>query len=613
MDQLGTDHRFRLICPCSCGTIVLTSLCWVSALGYPKNLEGKERKGAVSLTPESPLRVHLIPAAGQPPQDVSLPAGARLVDLLPIADQLPGSRPRRSPVVCARVNYAIRSLLSTPRDGDQVELIDLESDDGIRIYTRTLILVLARAAREVLPGCSVTVEHSLGNGLYGEIHFERPLKTSDVVAIEARMREIIAADEPIIRQRVSKEEAIHRLKAQGQQDTANLLRYLPSDAVDLYTCGWFTDYAFGTVAHRTGVLQVFRLRMYVPGFILELPRATAPDFLPPYVEQGKLANIFYEAERWGRVLGVKDVATLNEAIEAGKIGDLIRVAEAFHEKKIAQIADLIAANIERIRIVLIAGPSSSGKTTFAHRLAIQLRVNGILPVPVSMDNYFVDREHTPRDEQGNYDFDSPEAVDQALFNDQLTKMIQGEEVTLPVFDFLTGKRSFTGPTVRLSPRHLVVVEGIHGLNDALTSAIPLGRKFKIYISDLTQLNLDRLNRISTTDVRIIRRIVRDNQHRGRSALETIRMWPSVRRGEERNIFPFQEATDVMFNSALVYELAVLKPYAEPLLNQVPHDQPEYSEARRLLKFLSYFLPCDDSDVPATSIIREFIGGGCFPT
>lgn len=559
------------------------------------------------------IRVQLVHPAGDETIPVELPAGATILEQL---DRLLAHdpAPRRSPVLAAKVNNVMKSLHTRLADGDRVELVDLTSEDGLRVYTRTLILVLARAAREVMPGCVVRVEHSLGNALYGEIRFHRPLKADDVARIEARMREIVAADLPIVRHRFRKAEAAARLRDSGRADTAYLLeRYVPTATVQIHTCGPFIDYAYGVLAPRTGLLNLFKLRFYLPGFILELPRPDDPTTVPPYVEQGKLANIFYEAERWGRILGVRTVADLNDTIQSGRIGDLIRVAEAFHEKKIAQIADLIAANIDRIRIVLIAGPSASGKTTFAHRLGIQLRVNGILPVPISMDNYFVEREKTPRDEEGRLDFDSPDAVDRELFNDHLTKLIQGEEVELPTFDFLTGKRVFKGERVKLSPRHLVVVEGIHGLNDALTASIPAGRKFKIYVSALTQLNLDDLNRVSTTDVRILRRIVRDNQFRGRSAVDTLRAWPIVRRGERRNIFPFQEAADIMFNSALVYEPAILKPLAEPLLAQVPSDVPEHSEARRLLRFLGYFLPCGDRDVPATSILREFIGGGCFPT
>lgn len=518
---------------------------------------------------------------------------------------------RRSPVVAVKINNALKSLLSLLEEDCRLEFVDLASEDGMRVYTRSLILVLARAAAEVLPGCRVEVQHSLGNGLYGEINMERPLKQADVAAVEERMRAIIAADEPIIRRRAKRDDALVLLQQAGQDDKVKLMRYVQAPVIHIHSSGWFHDYAYGPMVPSTGFLKTFRLRFYLPGFILELPRKDNPAVIPEYVEQGKLANVYFEAEKWGRILEVEDVASLNELLEQGRAGELIRVAEAFHEKKIAQVADLIASHIDRIRIVLIAGPSSSGKTTFAQRLAIQLRVNDIHPVPISMDDYFLDREKTPRDEDGNYDFDSVGALDVELFNDHLTKLIQGEEVELPTFNFQAGKREFRGRRLKLAPSDLIVVEGIHGLNDTLTASIPQGRKFKIYVSALTQLNLDRLNRIPTTDLRIIRRIVRDYRHRGHSALDTIRMWPSVRRGEERNIFPYQEAADVMFNSALVYELAVLKRYAEPLLAQVNQDCPEHSEARRLRLFLSYFVPASDAEIPANSIIREFIGGSCF--
>ncbi len=518
---------------------------------------------------------------------------------------------RRSPVVAVKINNALKSLSSTLEDDCTLDFVDVGTEDGIRVYARSLILVLARAAREILPGSYVTVEHSLGNGLYGEIQLHRPLKESDIAAIERRMQEIVAADEPIVSRKVKKEEAVQFFTETGQLDKIRLLKYRQSATVHLHTCGWFHDYSYGPMVPGTGYLKAFRLRFYLPGFILELPRRDNPNVIPEYVEQGKLANVYFEAEKWGKILGVNDVVALNDLVAEGKTGDLIRVAEAFHEKKIAEIADLITNNIDRIRIVLIAGPSSSGKTTFAQRLSIQLRVNGIHPVAIGLDDYFVDRELTPLDENGEPDFDSIDAVDRALFNEHLTKLIQGEEVELPTFNFKAGKREFNGRKLKLGPSDLIVVEGIHGLNDKLTSAIPQGRKFKIYVSALTQLNLDNYNRIPTTDLRIIRRIVRDYQFRGHSALDTIKMWPSVRRGEERNIFPFQESADVMFNSALVYELAVLKKLAEPLLAEITQDSPEHSEARRLRKFLSYFLPIEADEIPANSIIREFIGDSCF--
>ncbi len=515
------------------------------------------------------------------------------------------------PVVAAKINNAIKDL-RTPLEQDcTLEFIDLSTNDGMRVYQRSLIMVLIRATCEVLPGSSVTVKHTLGNGVYGEIEHRRPLKDNDIQAIEQRMHEIVKEDEPVIRRRLKKEEVKQLFRESGEVDKIGLLRYRQSATMDIHTCGWFHDYSHGTMVPSTGFLKTFRLRYYLPGFILELPRKENPTVIPEYVEQGKLANIYHEADNWGKILGVQDVVSLNDQIAAGKSGNLVRVAEAFHEKKISRIADLIADNIDRIRIVLIAGPSSSGKTTFAQRLSIQLRVNGIRPVAISLDDYFVNRCDTPLDENGNYDFECLDALDHALFNEHLIQLIQGEKVELPSYNFNTGEREYRGETLKLDSSDLIIVEGIHGLNDMLTRSIPKGLKFKIYVSALTQLNLDKHNRIPTTDLRVLRRIVRDNNFRGYSARETISRWPSVRRGEEKYIFPFQEESDIMFNSALVYELAVLKKFAEPLLSEISQDCPEHSEARRLRKFLSYFTAIDTCDIPANSIIREFIGGSCF--
>ncbi len=540
--------------------------------------------------------------------EYSLPEGITLQELLSY-DKIP----RKSPVVAAMVDNLLKDLQARLVRDCTVEFVDLNSDDGNRIYTRSLVMLLVRAAAEVLPGCKVRMEHTLGNGVYGEIDYQRRIRISDIEAIEKRMREIVRADEPVIMRQVSKEEARELFISSKQEDKLGLLRYRKFDQVWVHSCGWFNDITYGNMVPSTGYLKVFRLRYYMPGFILEFPRKENPLVLPEYVEQGKLANIFYESVKWSQVLGVSNLLELNELLEKDKGGNLIRVAEAFHEKKIAAIADMIADNFDLIRIVLIAGPSSSGKTTFAQRLGVQLRIHGINPIPISLDDYFVDRELTPRDEKGEYDFESLEAVDRELFNEHLIRLVQGEEVEMPVYDFIEGKRKNSGQILKLGERDLLIVEGIHGLNDRLTSSIPKGRKFKIYVSALTQLNLDNHNWVPTTYLRIIRRIVRDYNFRGYSALETIRRWPSVRRGEERHIFPFQESADVMFNSSLIYELAVLKGYAMPLLGMVGREHREYAMAKRLRRFLSYFVPLSCEDVPSNSIIREFIGGSCFNT
>lgn len=537
---------------------------------------------------------------------IKVPWGTAIMDLLPY-DKVT----RKSPVVAAMVNNVVLGLRSVLDKDSTVEFIDLESGDGMRVYTRSLVMLLVRATSEVLPGSKVRVEHTLGNGIYGEIDYRRPLRNADILAIQERMFDIVQADEPILTRRVKKAKVEKLLEDSGQIDKLDLLRYRKSLSIKIHTSGWFHDFTYGNMVPSTGYLKVFRLRFYMPGFILELPRQENPLVIPNYVEQGKLANIYYESEKWGRILEVRNVVQLNEVLEKDNGSNLIRVAEAFHEKKIGQIADQIAESVDRIRIVLIAGPSSSGKTTFAQRLGVQLRIHGIRPVPISLDDYFVDRELTPRDINGEYDFECLDAINKELFNDHLISLVQGEEIELPVYDFKAGKRKNSGKTLKLSDNDLLIVEGIHGLNDQLTSSIPKGRKFKIYVSALTQLNLDNHNRIPTTDLRILRRIVRDYNYRGYSALETIRRWPLVRRGEEKHIFPFQESADVMFNSALVYELAVLKGYVEPILDMVGPENREYAVARRMRRFLSYFVPISCEDVPSNSIIREFIGDSCF--
>ncbi|MEA4882641.1 MAG: nucleoside kinase [Clostridia bacterium] len=514
-------------------------------------------------------------------------------------------------VMAAKVDNDLRELTYALTRDARVEFIDVSSEDGMRIYRRTGILVLVKAAREVLEGCRVMIRHSLSNGLYGEIKWRRPLSEADVRSVENRMREIAEADKPIVRKTMTVDDAVELFRADGQMDKVRLLKYRNIDTVNIYQCGWLNDYLYGYMAPRTGYLTAFRLRHYLPGFILEFPRRGNPLEVPEYVEQGKLANVYFEAEKWGKVIGVTDVASLNDVIASGKINPFIQIVEALHEKKVAQIADMINATRDRTAVVLIAGPSSSGKTTFAQRLWVQLKVNGLNPVPVSLDDYFVDRDSTPTDELGDADFESIDAIDLALLNDHITRLIQGEEVEIPVFDFIEGRRSPYGRPIKIERNQMLIIEGIHGLNDKLTQSIPMGRKFKIYASALTHLNIDDHNRIPTTDVRILRRIVRDNLFRGHSAQDTIGMWQKVRAGEERNIFPFQETADVMFNTALAYELAVLKPHAERLLNVIREDEPEYTEAKRLRRFLTYISPVEDADIPPNSIMREFIGGSCF--
>jgi len=517
----------------------------------------------------------------------------------------------QSLIVGAKVNNKVRDLCTSLDEDCHVEFLDLYTVDGIRFYQRSLSFLLVRAVNELYPESKVIIKHSLSKGFYCEIERERPLSQADVLAIEQKMRELVALDVPFTKQLLPRETAIKLFASQGHDDKVRLLKHRAQNTVTVYECGNLTDYFYGYLVPSAGYLRVFELKYYPPGFILRFPLSDNPHELPAFVEQAKMAQTFEEHKNWAAILGVSDVGSLNDVVAAGGTMELINVAEALHEKKIAQIADQIAAGLGQIGLVLIAGPSSSGKTTFIQRLAVQLRVNGVRSLLISLDDYFVNREQTPRDADGNYDFESIEAIDLDLFNEHLAALLHGEEVQVPIYNFVKGCRDAKTRTMRMESDHLILVEGIHGLNERLTASIPRKNKFKIYVSALTQLNIDDHNRLPTTDLRILRRIVRDNQFRGISGLETIRRWPSVRRGEERNIFPFQEEADVMFNSALVYELAVLKRFAEPILQTIKPTEPEYAEALRLLKFLSYFLPIDSDYIPFNSIIREFIGNSCF--
>lgn len=516
-----------------------------------------------------------------------------------------------TPIVAAKVNHDVKDLQSQLGADCTVEFFDLRTAEGMMVYQRSLVFVMVTAAHELFPAVEATVEHSLSKGLYCELHLERDLTEEDVRKLQERMREIIEEDRPFVRKKMPKAQAIQLFTAAGQPEKVKLLKQLKLEQVSIYYCGDVYDYFYGTMVPRTGYLKVFELKFYPPGFILRSPEKERPDVLPEFVEQPKLAKIFLEAEQWGKILRCGYVGTLNEYVKSNKVAEIIRVAEALHEKKLAQIADFISEHRKEVRVILIAGPSSSGKTTFAQRLSVQLRVNGVRPVPISLDDYFVDRSHTPRDEKGDYDFEAIEAIDLELFNEHLLRLLKGEKVKIPTYNFMSGQREYRGHRIQLEPDQPVIVEGIHGLNERLTKSVPRDVKVKIYVSALTQLSIDHHNRIPTTDTRLIRRIVRDSQFRAHDALQTLQIWPSVRRGEERNIFPYQEDADVMFNSALIYELGVLKNCAQPLLEQVSQESPEYAEAKRLLNFLNYFLPIDDDDIPANSILREFVGKSCF--
>ncbi len=516
-----------------------------------------------------------------------------------------------APIVAAVLENKLYELTTTVKTSLTVRFLDLTDKEGRRIYQRSLTFLLIAAVSALFPEAAVTVEHSLGKGLYCEVKKDPALSQADVNAIEQRMRHLVKANLALEKRKVSPEEAAHIFCRQGFEDKVALLKHWPRNYFNLYSIGAVEDTLYGYHVPRTGILNVFELKYYPPGLVLRYPDEKIPGRVASFIDQKKLFGIFREAERWGSILGFDNVGAMNRLIETGQGAEVVRIAEALHEKKIAQIADLICSRGNEIKVVLIAGPSSSGKTTFAQRLRTQLLVNGLRPHPISIDDYFVDREHTPLDESNNPDFEHIEAVDLALFNRHLVRLIEGEEVKLPTYNFNTGKREHHGKTIRLENNQPLIIEGIHGLNENLTRTIPRRKKFKIYISALTALNIDRHTRIHTTDTRLLRRIVRDAQFRGISALETIRCWPSVRRGEERDIFCLQEEADIMFNSALVYELAVLKKQARRLLRQIDRSHPEYLDARRLLVFLSFFSSLDPKEVPSNSILREFIGHSCF--
>lgn len=517
-----------------------------------------------------------------------------------------------TPIVAAKVNWDLKELFHTIKEDAQVEFIDLTNKDGIRIYQRSLLFVLIKATKELFPQRKLTVEHSLGRGIYCEIHGNKELTKEEVKQIKLKMKEIIGENINICKNKVSISKAKEIFQKNEEYKKINLMRYRTEESINMYELDTYKNYFYGYMVPTTGLLHIFDLKFYLPGMVLLTPNMESPNESAIFQEQEKLFAIFRDYEKWGEILGISDVSELNESIETKKINELIRVAEANHEKEIVKIADKIYEKRDRTRIILIAGPSSSGKTTFAQRLSTHLRVTGLKPIAISLDDYFVDREFTPRDENGEYDFENIEAIDVELFNDHLLKLIQGEEVEIPTFNFITGKREFRKHLLKVKKNNPIIIEGIHGLNDRLTEDIPRENKYKIYISALTQLNVDQHNRIPTTDTRLIRRMVRDNQYRSHDALHTLKFWSSVRRGEEKYIFPFQEEADIMFNSALFYELAVLKKHVEPLLKEIPQKSPYYSEAKRLLKFLKYFITIEDeSSILQNSILKEFIGGNFY--
>lgn len=504
-------------------------------------------------------------------------------------------------------NHELNEIIE--EEGD-ISLIGFDTELGIKIYTRTLQFIFIKATLELFKDAKITLEHSISKAIYGEVYKDTPLNENELKDIKKRMQDIINRNIPIRRVKVSKQKAIDIFSNYKMEDKVKLLESCNMEEFQLCELDGRYDYFYECMAYSTGVITLFDLEKYESGFILRRPDRDNFVKLEPFQEQKSLSKIFKETKRWLNILGVGEVGTLNEKISNNESQNVIMVAEALHEKKIANIADDINERKD-VKIILIAGPSSSGKTTFANRLSIQLRVNGLIPIPISLDNYFVDREKTPLDENGEYDYESIDALDLKLLNDNLEELMTGAEVELPVYNFKSGKREWVGYSVKMPENGVLILEGIHGLNPKLISEDLKKNIFKIYISALTQLNIDNHNRISTTDSRKVRRIVRDSLSRGYAAEETLKMWPSIRRGEKNNIFVYQEEADAVFNSTLVYELCVLKPYALKELEKISQESSVYAEARRLKAFLSFFKEISVDEVPKNSILREFIGGSCF--
>ena len=517
------------------------------------------------------------------------------------------------PYLAAYVNNRIKELNYKVYTPITVRYIDATHFEGIRVYERTASFILQRAVRELYPEHKFYIRHSMLRGFYCEIEGRDGISAREAEAIRTRMEELVDAAIPIIRSRVRSIDAAMEFTRLGFDDKTELLNTRPRLYSTLYSLGDMKGYFYGALAPSTDYIRLFDIRPYYNGFYVVLPGRSHPDALKPLVAQDKLFDIFHQYKEWVDIMGVPTVGRLNAKVLAGDASELIKIAEAFHEKRLARIADTIAAanRSQGTRMVLISGPSSSGKTTSAKRLGIQLRILGLNPVLISLDDYFVDRDKTPRDADGEYDYEALEAIDLRLFNDHLQRLFAGESLPVPRYDFITGKRQWHDNPLRLDDRSVLIVEGIHGLNPRLTPSIPDHMKFKIYISCFTSVSMDNLSRIATTDNRLLRRMVRDNATRGHNAQATLARWESVRRGEEKHIFPYQENADVMFNSSLFYEISVLRPYAERILREVPDTVPEYGEAKRLLKFLDNFIPIDPAEIPPTSLLREFIGGSSF--
>ena len=512
--------------------------------------------------------------------------------------------------VSARVNNKVEGMHYRVYNSKDVEFLDMTSSSGSRAYTRTLFFVLCKAVQDIYPNTDVVIDIPVSNGFYVDIRLGRPVVEEDVNILRRRMQEIIDAKMPIRRYMVPTEDAIALFQEKGDVEKVKLLKTSGSIYTTYYKIGEYVDFYYGTLLTNTSGLYLFGLEKYYDGMLLRIPSLKDPDKLGEMTKQDKMFDIFKEHHRWQDILGIRTVGDFNQAIEAGHATDIINISEALQEKEIAKIAEDIA-NRQGVKLVLLAGPSSSGKTTSCKRLSIQLAVNGLKPLQISLDDYFVDRDRTPKDDNGEYDFESIYALDLDLLNEQFNALFRGEEVELPKYDFPSGKSVKSGKKLKMEPNNVLVVEGIHALNPELTAHIPQEQIYRVYASALTTILLDNHNYIPTTDNRLLRRIIRDYKYRGVSAQETIHRWPSVRAGENKWIFPYQENADAMFNTAMLYELSVIKMQAEPLLQQVPENCEEHAEAYRLLKFLKYFKGIPYNNLPPTSLLREFLGGSSF--
>ncbi|MCD4795503.1 MAG: nucleoside kinase [Bacteroidales bacterium] len=516
------------------------------------------------------------------------------------------------PILGALVDNEIKELSYRIYKPHIIKFIDITNKDGVRMYFRSLYFVLMKAVKDIMPDADLMIEHSVSKGYFCEIKGLNLSKNDSLTAeIKLQMQKIIDSNIPFERKDILNSEAIEIFEANNFPEKAKLFKQSPSLYTVVYTLDNMIDYFYGCLVPSTAYLFNFDLIPLYDGMLLKIPQSKNPDKLEPFLKQDKMFDILEEHKHWVKVLNTANVGRLNEQIIDDNEGELIKISEALHEKKIAEIADKIKSK-ENIKLILVAGPSSSGKTTFSKRLAVQLQVAHLKPIQISLDNYFVNRDDTPVDETGEYDFETPEAIDIELFTKNFNELKEGKEINIPKFNFETGERFYDGSTMQADDETIIIAEGIHALNPKLTLNIDKKFKYKIYISALTQIGIDGHNRIPTTDNRLLRRIIRDNKYRGYSAYETLKRWDSVRRGEERNIFPFQEEADIMFNSALLYELSVLKKYAEPLLKSICQKHTEYAESKRLLKFLSYFKDINkEEEIPPTSILREFLGESTF--